>query len=118
MAVLTRDQILQAVDLGRELVSVPEWGGEVYVRVMTLGERLRWEDAPTGDASVLLLAMTLCDDKGELLFTAADLEALRKKSIAATMRLLRVARRLNGLSKEDLEAVQKKSETPPSSSGS
>ena len=31
MAILTRDQILQAQDIQREVVSVPEWGGEVLV---------------------------------------------------------------------------------------
>jgi hypothetical protein len=40
---LTRDSILNAKDLKKELVKVPEWGGEVYVRCMTGSERDAFE---------------------------------------------------------------------------
>ena len=36
---LNRDAILKAQDLKREIVDVPEWGGEVYVRGFTALEK-------------------------------------------------------------------------------
>ncbi len=35
MNILSKEAILSADDLPREIVSVPEWGGQVYVRTMT-----------------------------------------------------------------------------------
>jgi len=43
MTLLTRDQILQAQDIARETVSVPEWGGSVLVRGLTGQERDAYE---------------------------------------------------------------------------
>ena len=40
---LTADQILAADDMGLKEVNVPEWGGSVYIRVMTVGERDEYE---------------------------------------------------------------------------
>ena len=39
MPALTKDQILAADDLGVLKLTVPEWGGDVYIRVMSVGER-------------------------------------------------------------------------------
>jgi len=35
MAILSRDAILGSDDLKKEVVSVPEWGGEVVIATMT-----------------------------------------------------------------------------------
>ena len=35
MALLSKEQILKSDDLKSEIVAVPEWGGDVKVRVMT-----------------------------------------------------------------------------------
>jgi hypothetical protein len=43
MATLTAEQILAADDSGALRVEVPEWSGEVYVRVMSVGERDSYE---------------------------------------------------------------------------
>jgi hypothetical protein len=42
MAILNREAILGAVDLKKELVKVPEWGGEVYISMMTGEARDAW----------------------------------------------------------------------------
>lgn len=107
---LDRDSILQADDLAREEVDVPEWGGRVYVRVMTGAERDSYEQAcleATKDGRadveglrVRLLLMTLSDDKGSTLFTAQDADVLAGKSAAAIDRCFQVALRLNGLTEE------------------
>ena len=40
---LTREQILGSDDLKRQTVAVPEWGGDVFVRMLTGGERDAFE---------------------------------------------------------------------------
>lgn len=115
---LTREQILGADDLTREEVPVPEWGGTVFLRAMTGTERMRYEklfDATAGmKALALLLAMTLCDEAGRALFSEADVEAVMGKNGALIMRLFEVARRLNRLSKQDIEELEKNSPASPS----
>jgi len=114
MAVLTKDAILQADDLPRELVSVPEWGGDVYVRTMTGTERDAWELGITeGDRSNIrasFAACVCCGDDGALLFALADVVALGAKSSAALDRIFAVGRTLNGLSDDDVDALEKNSD--------
>lgn len=121
MGILTRDAILTADDLPRELVSVPEWGGEVYVRTMTGEERDGFEaemvevkgknqSQNLKNLRARLAARTMCDEAGAGLFTPADAAALGKKSAAALDRVLAVAMRLNGLGEKDVEELVKNSD--------
>lgn len=113
MATLTRDAILAADDLKKEIVSVPEWGGEVIVSTMTGEARDAWEQSllkKEGTESVnmknlraRLLASAAVDEKGARLFTDKDAEALGRKSSRALERCVKVIQRLNGLTDKDLE---------------
>lgn len=108
---LTREQILSAKDRESELVEVPEWGGSVYVTVMSGHARDAWEAALVDakgqpvleDMSAKLVAACLTDQKGKALFTTADVAALAEKSSAALHRVVSVARRLNRLGTVGLE---------------
>lgn len=121
---LTREAILAADDLKREKVEVPEWGGHVYVRQLTAGERERWEErnlARRGPDSQVnlenltssLAALTMCDEAGGHLFTEADIPALNGKSAAALQRVWTAAIDLNRVGKQDVEELVKNSETTP-----
>jgi hypothetical protein len=114
MAVLDRAAIIAAQDLRRELVAVPEWGGEVYIRVMTSAEKDKLDEANNLDGKLRwegyrarLLAATICDGDGKLLFGLAEASELMGKSAAAVDRLLDVAQRLNGVTKADVEGLAK-----------
>lgn len=118
MAILTRDAILQAQDLPRELVSVPEWGGDVYVRTLTGKERdaleasvveMKGKRAETNlkNLRAKLCALAMVDEAGEKIFSEADVEALGGKSALALDRVFSVAQRLNGLGADDVEALTK-----------
>lgn len=120
MALITRDAVLNATDLRRELVPVPEWGGEVYVRELTGLERDRWEteqakigrtldEAPTYKADARLpqrniraslVALACCDETGKAIFRPEDAAELGKRSAAVLDRLFDVAARLAGITKE------------------
>jgi hypothetical protein len=109
---LSRDAILAADDLTKEVVKVPEWGGEVIVATMTGEARDSWEQsllsAKKGEMNMRnirarLLAFAAVDEKGNRLFTDDDAERLGKKSAKALERCVSVIQRLNGLTERDLE---------------
>ncbi len=120
MSILSADEILQADDLPREMVSVPEWGKGrcVYVRTMTATERDAFEIAELAargkniKANVAglrgrLAAATICNEAGVRLFEAGHGEALGKKSAPALDRIFTVAARLNKISEKDVEELAK-----------
>ena len=125
-AVLNRKDILEADDIKLELVSVPEWGGSVYVKGMTGSERDQYEAAMVtskkpGEARVIdmsdlrakLCSMTICDEKGSRLFSEKDVRKLTKKSAAALQRIFKVAQRLSGIGDEDLKELTEGLEESP-----
>lgn len=129
MALLGREDILQADDILTEDVAVPEWGGTVRVRGLTGAERDGFEaDSVRGKGKntsvnlanlrARLVALAVVDEHGNRLFGPADVAALGRKSAAALTRVYEVATRLSGLGEsdvaeltEDFDAAQNGSST-------
>jgi len=122
LKLLGREDILNAVDVKTETVNCPEWGGAVKVRGLTAGERDKWENslyttkqhgnkfevvAQKDNVRAKFISVSVIDDKGELLFSVGDIEALSKKSAAPIDRIFAVAQRLSGMSNEDIEELEK-----------
>ncbi len=118
MNILTKEAILAADDLPREVVHVPEWGGDVYVRTMSGTDRDAFEtsliarsDIHAGTSRMdnvraRLVALTLCDTDGVRLIDDADIVALGRKSARALDRVFAVAQRLNGIGVEQADAAK------------
>ncbi len=116
---LSRDQILEASDLRSQLAEVPEWGGAVLVRTMTGADRDAFENSmvsvrPDGTREqnltnfrTKLVALTVVDDAGNLLFSADDLARLAAKSALAIDRVFLVAQSINGLGAQAVETAAK-----------
>ena len=113
---LTKDQILAADDLEREVVNVPEWGGDVMVQSLTGSARDRLEarfsdargrmdPARAGDFRAAYVAEAIIDADGRLVFGLADIQALGKKSSRALQRVFDVAARLSAARVEDLDGM-------------
>ena len=113
---LDKKTILQCDDLPKELVSVPEWGGDVFVRTLSGQERDMFEqsmmegkgknrDMNMKNIRARLAVLTICTEDGTRLFEAKDVDALGKKSAAALDRIFSVSQKLNGLSGEDVEEL-------------
>lgn len=93
MGALNRDIILAADDRRIAETFVEPWGGTVCHRVLTGAERdrytaecLRRKEGEVNNITglrALLVLLACCDDKGDRLFTDADLDALQKKSSVA-----------------------------------
>ena len=114
MKILSKSEILEADDLPRELVEVPEWGGALYVRTMTGSERDAFEAAILGknnagfkNIRARLTALTTTDEAGNRLFEEGEVDALGKKSAAALDRVFSVAQRLNSMTQQDVEDLEK-----------
>jgi hypothetical protein len=125
-----RDQILAADDRPFVKEDVPEWKCIVYVHTMTGRDRDAFEiglvtqPAKRGQKGQMvrdnmrarLLVKCLRDENSELIFNGdpADIVALGDKSGNVLGRLFEVARKLNGLSDEDVEELEKNLEGAPS----
>ena len=111
---LTADQIIAADDLGMLKVSVKEWGGDVFIRVMTVGERDAYEREWIGKKETGIdnfrakfLARCLCNESGDRLFTDDQVEALAKKSAKVVSRLFNKAIEHNAMNEKDVEELAK-----------
>ena len=124
MSALKRDDILNVKDIAIELVEVPEWGGEVYVKGMTGLERDAFEGSIVeirgkgrrvnmANVRAKLAAQTLCDENGERLFTDADVKELGRKSASALQRVFEVAQRLSGIGEEAVKELTGELEENP-----
>lgn len=116
MALLSRDAILAADDREYEVVPCPEWGGEVRLRSLTGSERDAYEQSLVQtrgksremnlrNARAKLVALCAVDENGNRLFTDADVNALGKKNAKPLDRLFDAARRLAGLSEDDVDRL-------------
>jgi len=111
---LTKEQILAADDLGMLEVKVPEWGGTVFIRVMTCGERDAYENdwnlhkgKGYENFRTKFLAKCLCDSKGQRLFSDAEVEQFAKKSAKVMSRVWAKAMQHNALTDKDVEELAK-----------
>lgn len=114
-------------------VDVPEWGGAVYVKLMTGLEKERYvksirrtvgrgrkrrERVELEHSGAALVVATLCDEHGVLLATAADIPALSAKSAVALQRVIDAAATLNGLDDDAEEEAGNASASETETSGS
>lgn len=126
---LSRADIESANDIRTEIVSVPEWGGDVAVRQLTGAERDAFEqglvrtgpdgkrEADLANMSAKLVAACLVDGTtGDRLFSDSDIDRLANKSATALRRVFEAAQRLNGMGAGAVEAVEKNSPAAPSGS--
>jgi hypothetical protein len=122
---LNRDAILQAQDIKKEELFIPEWDGTVIIKGLTAADRDKYEaklivqkgkntTVNMKNARARLVMMSVVDESGAQLFTEADIAALGQKSAAVLDRIFDVASRLSGISDEDLEELSKNSESDPS----
>lgn len=117
MELLSRDEILGADDRKTQDVAVPEWGGSVRVRALSGTERDAYEAGIVtlrGDGTKQvnlknlrgrLVSLTIVGDGGERLFSDEDAIGLGEKSAAALERVFDVARKLSGLTEDDVEEL-------------
>jgi hypothetical protein len=124
MSQLTKEQILRSSPKLQE-IEIPEWGGSVFIRPVTLEEQgkladlgAKHEKSPAAarikHCTLSLLQWTVCDEEGKPLFTAEDLAGLMGKSSAsAFLRLQDAILKFSGLTEESRRELEKNLLTGP-----
>jgi len=132
---LDKNSIINAMDLERQSMEVPEWGGTVFIRGMTGAERAEFDGAITsarsrvtagsGDKAafdievhvhkmrIQVCAWCLVDSNGKRLFQDREIAQLGLKSDAALQRIYDKAIAMSGLSPEAEEEAEDFSEPDP-----
>lgn len=108
-----KDQILAANDKPIEKLFVPEWNLDVYIQVISAGERLAIEDAYNSkrekDIMSLTVAYCLCDENGNRIFDPKkDISLLSQKSANALLTIFKAASKLNKMREDDVDELEKK----------
>ena len=105
---LTREQIESTKNA--KVIKVEAFGGECCLRLMTVGDRDSYEvlliengGQVIPDFRSELVARTLCDEQGELLYPGKDgVEALRKLPADEIHKLWLAAKRHNAMTEEEI----------------
>ena len=130
---LTRESLFKGDTLQIEKVELSN--GYVYVREMKAHEKDVWEQSilkqtrqPNGtktlettleDFRAKLAVVTVCNEKGELLFKQEDYKALSNALSASNMeKIVNVAQQLNAISQKERDEIVKNSETEQESNSS
>ena len=98
---LSREQILNKVDIEIKEIAVPEWGGNVFIRQLTRAEQDEYLKRQYGETRLktdakarnqeissvniyghdtFICVFGVCDEEGKPLFKREDMEALKKKN--------------------------------------
>jgi hypothetical protein len=105
---LTREQIESTKNA--KIIKVEAFGGECCLRLMTVGDRDSYEvlliengGQVIPDFRSELVARTLCDEEGELLYPGKEgVEALRKLPADEIHRLWMAAMKHNAMTEEEI----------------
>jgi hypothetical protein len=110
---LTRDEIVGVDDITKAEVQVPEWGGTVYVKTLRGTDRDAFEESLSKEKDKpfrsRFLVMTLCDERGSLLFKPEQVAALGEKSSLVLNRVFDAAWAINYFTPEKVEELGKDS---------
>jgi hypothetical protein len=111
---LSREQILaRPAILPREELAIPEWGGSVWVRMLSASERdqleMQWEKTKRVHFRARLVYYCACDAEGADLFREEDIPVLGAQPTAALARICDLAFRLNRFTRDDVEELEKNS---------
>ena len=82
---INKQQIFASRDLKEKMVDMPEWGGEVKIRALSVREQLQYDEylgtEPKEVEMALHLIIAACvNDDNSKLFDVSDIEMLKEKS--------------------------------------
>jgi len=117
---LTREQILASrKDRKPVRVEVPEWGGDVFVRVLSAAQSLEFTEGKSDrDVLFVMLVNCLVDEEGQRVFTDDDVEALAEEDFPVIMRVYQRVAEVNGLPTKGLEDAMESFKQAPDASSS
>ncbi|HDN27273.1 MAG TPA: hypothetical protein ENG03_09310 [Thioploca sp.] len=112
---LSKNLILDSQDIETKTIPIKEWGGDVTIAVMSGFARDKFESSIVGkngtsnltNIRAKMVAASVVDEKGDLMFTDADITKLSKKSSIALDRIFTEAQKLNKITDDDVDELAK-----------
>lgn len=109
---INRDEIIRTNDSKPIEVEVPEWGGKVLIGAVSGENRERWEkeakkEPQPNHIRALMVAFSIVDQQGKLIFTEKDVEFLNKKNWKALDRIYDAAIEYNLIGEKQIVAEAK-----------
>ena len=109
---INKHQIFASNDLREKFVDMPEWGGAVKIRALSVKEQLEYDEflstEPKEVEMALHLIIVACvDDNNQKLFDLSDLELLKQKSSKNLFHLVHEILSLNKQEPENSDSLAK-----------
>jgi hypothetical protein len=112
MTILSRDKILAAADIETQEMEIPEWGGTIVVREMTMAEvdefglssaqaDGRLDTRKMRGIRARVVSWCVVDEEGKPLFRKSDVDELLKKSNRVVDRIFDAILALSGMSPDE-----------------
>ena len=95
------DQIMAVDDCDVVDFEVPEWGGVIGLKPLSIGDREKCEKASMSDGSTnnhamaMMVSLSVVDEKGEQMFTDAKVNDLKKKKAEIIARIFKKCLEIN-----------------------
>jgi hypothetical protein len=113
MPKLDKKKIDAATDFKIEVREVPEWGGTVYLKTLSVAEGIDFQSAKESvheeKVVALYLTFALCDEEGKRLYQASDTDSLCEKNPKVLLRLFYDALALNKMDEGSDQVREEKS---------
>ncbi len=109
---LNKHQIFAADDLAEKYVDMPEWGGDVKIKALSVAEQLDYDaflaKAPSEmDMAIKLILLGCIDDKNNKLFNEDDADLLKNKKSDSIFKLVSEIIKLNQQRPQDVDNLAK-----------
>lgn len=111
---LNKNDIFASKDLTFREVEIPQWGGNVRIKVMSIAEQIAFErlnKSKKDDSELVFALLSQCcvDEDGNHLFNEDDISELNKKSSTPVLVLFKACLDLNSMNQVDLDKQAKNS---------
>jgi hypothetical protein len=117
MGQITKQAILSVGTKPKE-VYIPEWGGSVMIRSLTLAEQAKLADLATKfekatylvrlkNVALCVVQWGTCDEQGNSLFVPEDVDAMLNQPASAFLRLQDQILKYSGLTEEARKELEK-----------
>lgn len=111
MGLLNRDAVLKVTDTVTKDIPVPEWGGSLRVRTMTVAERNDFARRASSEDKVSvaawLVSVLAVDENNKPLFKAEDVPEIERRNFRAVDRVVQAILEVNGISEKKVEEAAK-----------
>lgn len=109
---LNKHQIFATNDLKEKLIEMPEWGGSVKIRALSVKEQLDYDayiatEPKEIDMALQLIMFACVDDNNNKLFNKDDIELLKQKSSKNLFKLVHEILDLNKQNPKNQEDLLK-----------